>query len=105
MPTSGCRPRPASPRHYANDYVRALLGARKVRDVIPEVILAWQRRLARGGGTKNGKPLAPNTIRLARAPLGGAFKLAVTSGVVAVSPLSTVPRPSPPAVGPQALVT
>jgi hypothetical protein len=41
------------------------------------VIVTWQRRLAESGGAKGGKPLAGNTIRLARAPLAGAFKLAV----------------------------
>ena len=45
-----------------------------------------------GRGSKIGKPLAPNTIRLARAPLAGAFKLAVSSGIVAVSPLTLAPR-------------
>ena len=66
-------------RHYADDYVRLHLGSRRVHDVTPEVVLAWQRKLAKEGGTKQerakdgtllpGKPLAPNTIRLARAPL------------------------------------
>ena len=59
----------------------------------PEVILTWQRQLTKAGGTKNAKPLAPNTIRLARAPLAGAFKLAVSTGIVAVSPLVNTPQP------------
>jgi integrase len=80
-------------RHYAAKYVRPWLGARKVRDVTPEVILTWQRKLLKEGGTKNGKALAPNTIRLARAPLAGAFNLAVSTGIVASSPLSSAPRP------------
>ena len=80
-------------RRNADAYVRPWLGARKVRDITPEVILTWQRKLTSGGGTKNGKALAPNTIRLARAPLAGAFKLAVASGIVALSPLSLAPRP------------
>lgn len=90
-------------RHYADDYVRPHLGSHRVRDVTPEVVLAWQRKLAKEGGTKRakaddgtvlpGKPLAPNTIRLARSPLSGAFKLAVESGVVAVDPTAGVPRP------------
>lgn len=81
-------------RHYADDYVRPLLGSGKVRDVTPEVVLAWQRQLAKSGGTKTNKPLAPNTIRLARAPLAGAFKLAVVSGVITFNPLASVPRPT-----------
>jgi len=77
---------------YAETYVRRLLGARKVRDVTPQVILTWQRKLL-AEGAKGGKPLAPNTIRLARAPLAGAFKLAASSGIVAVNPLTHTPQP------------
>jgi integrase len=80
-------------RHYADAYVRPVLGPRKARDVTPDVLLAWQRGLAKAGGSKNGKPLAPNTIRLARAPLAGAFKLALQTGVVGVDPVAAVPRP------------
>jgi len=83
-------------RHDADDYVRPLLGARKVRDVTPEVILAWQRRLLESGGVKTGGPLAPNTVRLARAPLAGAMKLALATGVIAVNPMVVVPRPRAP---------
>jgi integrase len=80
-------------RVYAQTYVRKPLDNRKVRDVTPEVILTWQRRLLAEGGAKDGRPLAPNTIRLARAPLAGAFKLAASSGIVAVNPLMHAPRP------------
>ena len=83
-------------RHDANDYVRPLLGARKVRDVTPEVLLAWQRKLLESGGVKTGGPLAPNTVRLARAPLAGALKLALTTGIIAVNPMVAVPRPRAP---------
>jgi integrase len=79
-------------RVYAETYVRSLLGTRKVREVTPEVILTWQRKLL-AEGAKGGKPLAPNTIRLARAPLAGAFKLAASSGIVAVNPLTHTPQP------------
>ena len=81
-------------RKNAASYVRPLLGARRIRDITPETILEWQRRLAKGGGVKKGKPLAPNTIRLARAPLAGAFKLAVSTGLLAVNPLASTPRPA-----------
>ena len=80
-------------RHYTDDYIRPHLGARRVRDVTPELVLRWQRKLLKEGGTKNRKPLAPNTVRLARSPLAGAFKLAVSMGLVAMSPVTTVPRP------------
>jgi len=80
-------------RVYAETYVRPLLGKKRVRDVTPEVVLTWQRKLLQEGGGKRQRPLAPNTIRLARAPLAGAFKLALESGIVAVNPLVHTPRP------------
>lgn len=82
-------------RHYADDYVRPHLGTKRLRDVTPDVVLAWQRKLTKEGGTKSGKPLAANTIRLARAPLAGAFKLAAGAGLVAVTPMTGAPRPRP----------
>lgn len=92
-------------RHSADDYVRPHLGKKRVRDVTPEVILAWQRKLSKDGGTKRkvgedgkmrpGKGLSPNTVRLARAPLSGALKLAVSLGLVAANPTAQVPRPRP----------
>lgn len=81
-------------RKNTDSYVRPVLGPRKVSEVTPTVILAWQRALAKGGGVKAGRALAPNTIRLARAPLAGAFKLAVTTGIVAVNPMLAAPRPA-----------
>ena len=42
-------------RRYAEDYVRPYLGDRRVRDVTPEIILAWQRKLTKEGGTKRTK--------------------------------------------------
>ena len=80
-------------RHSAGDYVRPHLGARRVRDVTPEVVLAWQRKLTKEGGTKDRKPLSANTVRLARAPLAGAFKMALGAGVVAINPMVGTPRP------------
>lgn len=80
-------------RNSAASYVRPLLGMRRVRDVTPDVVLAWQRALADGTASRRGKPLAANTVRLARAPLAGAFKLAVSSGLVLRSPLESTPRP------------
>jgi hypothetical protein len=82
-------------RHYADKYVRPLLGGRKVRDVTPEVVLAWQRKVLKAGGVKHGQALAPNTVRLARAPLSGAMKLAISMGLIVVNPTTAVPRPRP----------
>ena len=80
-------------RNHADHFVRPPLGSRKVRDVTPEAILAWQRELLKGGGVKTGKPLAPNTVRLARAPLTAAMKLAVETGVIAVNPMLSARSP------------
>jgi integrase len=63
------------------------LGTRKVRDITPAFVLAWQRKLMKDGAVKNGRPLAPNTVRLARAPLSASMKLAIELGVIAVNPL------------------
>jgi integrase len=81
-------------RHSTDDYIRGRLGAKRVRDVTPEVVLAWQRALTKEGGAKKGQPLSANTVRLARAPLAGAFKLALGAGMVAVNPMLGAPRPS-----------
>ncbi len=59
----------------------------------PETVLAWQRKLTKEGGRKDGKGLAANTVRLARARLAGAFKMALGAGIVALSPMVGAPRP------------
>ena len=81
-------------RHYADSYVRPHLGTHKVRDVTTQLVIAWQRRLTQSGGTKKGKPLAPNTVHLARSPLSGAFKMAQSTGIIGTNPLAKVPRPA-----------
>jgi integrase len=82
-------------RDKAAAYVRPLLGKKKIRDLTPEMVIAWQRGLLKSGGGKLGKPLAPNTVRLARAPLAGAVKLAISMGIISVNPLLVAPRPTP----------
>ena len=81
-------------RANADAYVRPWLGKKRVRDLTPETILAWQRRLTTGGGTKTGGALSANTVRLARAPLAGALNLAVAQGVLRSSPMASVSRPA-----------
>ena len=81
-------------RINAQSYVRPWLGKKRVRDLAPEVIVAWQRKLMAEGGVKDGKPLSANTVRLARSPLAGALKLAVAQGVIRSSPVASVSRPS-----------
>lgn len=80
-------------RRNADAYVRPWLGRRRVRDLTPELLLAWQRELSQRGGTKKGKPLAANSVRLARASLAGSVKLAVSRGLLRTNPLASVPRP------------
>lgn len=80
-------------RHYLEDYIRPWIGERLVRELDAEAVASWQRSLAAEGGTKTGRGLAPNTIRLARAPVNGAFKQAVATGVVAHNPLASIPKP------------
>ena len=82
-------------RCSADAYVRPWLGRRRVRDLTPELVLAWQRQLLENGGTKAGQPLSPNSVRLARASLAGALKLAVERGLLRANPLAVVPRPKP----------
>lgn len=82
-------------RHYLDDYIDPWIGAMRVRELTTEVVASWQHRLATEGGTKAGKGLSPNTIRLARAPLNGALKQAVTMGLLSDNPLAAVPRPRP----------
>jgi integrase len=92
-------------RQYADDYIRPYIGDRRVRDVTPEVILAWQRQLLKEGGAKKklgkngklgpGKPLSPNTVNRIRAPLSATFRLAVQAGMIPINPLLQAPRPKP----------
>lgn len=80
-------------RNNAQSYVRPWLGKKKVRDITPEVVLVWQRKLLAEGGAKNGKALSPNTVRLARSPLAGAMKIAVKAGIVRSNPVADVAKP------------
>ncbi|MFN3219210.1 MAG: tyrosine-type recombinase/integrase [Acidimicrobiales bacterium] len=80
-------------RHYLDDYITPWIGSKLVREIDAETIASWQIRLATGGGKKKATGLSPNTIRLARAPLNGAFKDAVAMGLLPANPLVAVPRP------------
>ena len=86
----------------------------RVRDLSPELLLAWQRKLTKEGGTKRFKVrgrhaptpggLSPNTIRLARSPLSGAFKLAISLGMISDNPTGPGAAAPTEALDPQALV-
>lgn len=88
-------------RRNADAYVRPWLGAKRVKDVTPEMVVVWQRKIAecgatkalKDGGKRKDRSLAPNTVRLARAPLAGAFRMALRSGLVSSNPLASSPRP------------
>ena len=58
-------------------------------------MIAWRRGLLNIGEGKRGKPLAPNTVRLARASLAGAAKLAIAMGIINTNPLLVAPGPTP----------
>jgi integrase len=81
-------------RVNAKSYVRPWLGKKRVRDLTPETLVAWQRKLMAEGGVKDRKALSANTVRLARSPLAGALKLAVAQGVIRSNPLTLVAKPS-----------
>jgi integrase len=80
-------------RASAAAYIRPWLGHKRLRDVNAPAIVAWQRRLASEGGRKRSQQLSSNTIRLARAPLAGAFKAALAAGFLSHNPLVGIPRP------------
>lgn len=78
---------------YADRYVAPWIGDTPIDQVTAAAISEWQLTLATRGGTKNGKPLSANTVRLARAALSGAFKYGLSIGLVAANPVLAVPPP------------
>ena len=112
-PTGASRPRPDSTTATtADDYVRPHLGhttgpGRHSRGD-PDVAAQTHQEGGTSGSDEDGKlqpgkGLSPNTVRLARAPLAGAFKLAMGRDVSAINPVRPgTPAPSD-AVDPQAL--
>ncbi|MEM9562163.1 MAG: site-specific integrase [Actinomycetota bacterium] len=80
-------------RNYLASYIEPHIGEMPAGELTPELVGDWQLLLATKGSVKTGGPLAPGSIRLARAPLNGAFRYGVVNGLVAVNP---VPEVSPP---------
>ena len=80
-------------RNYADSYIVPHLGHMKLVEVTPSVISTWQVTLSKFGSVKKGGPLAPGTIRLARATLNGATKYAIGNDLLDSNPLSSVPAP------------
>ena len=102
-------------RHYADDYIRPYIGDAGSGTSHPEVILAWQRKLAKEGGTKRkgqgrqaanpGRACRPTPCgwpgRRSRAPSSWRW----ASGMIPTNPLVQAPRPKPQAHDPEVLVT
>lgn len=80
-------------RQFARDYIEPWIGDRLVADVTSETISAWQTKLLTEGGTRTGRALSPNTVRLARAPLNGAYKYGRVNGLAADNPVADVALP------------
>jgi len=80
-------------RNYAASYIGPLIGDRVASELTAAAVSDWQLELATRGGVKSGKPLAPGTIRLARAPLNGAFRFGVNNGLVTSNPVAEVKPP------------
>ncbi|MDH4076940.1 MAG: site-specific integrase [Acidimicrobiia bacterium] len=77
---------------YRRNYIDATIGALDAADVTAVQIRAWLVKLATDGGAQ-GKPLSPNTIRLARSILLKAFAHGVATSVVPTNPVEQVKPP------------
>lgn len=80
-------------RNYSTSYIYPHLGDRQASEVTPEIVADWQLILATSGSVKTGEPLSPGTIRLARAPLNGAFRYGIGRGLLGANPVLAVKPP------------
>jgi integrase len=80
-------------RQFTRDYIVPWIGHRLVSEIGPDTISAWQKKLLAEGSTKTGRPLSPNTVRLARAPLNAAYKYARLHGLASANPVAEVSLP------------
>jgi integrase len=69
------------------------LGHIPLQGLKPGHVETWHRKLLASGG-KNGKPLAPATVRLAHGILCGALKWAAATEVVARNVCNLIPAPA-----------
>lgn len=77
---------------YRTNYVDPTIGRMDAAEVSAGNVRAWLVQLATAGGAK-GRPLSPNTIRLARSMLRKAFAYGVATGVVLSNPVEQVKPP------------
>ncbi|MDH3294409.1 MAG: site-specific integrase [Acidimicrobiia bacterium] len=80
-------------RNYAQSYIDPHIGDVLASALTPAAVSEWQLALATGGAVKTGRALAPGTIRLARAPLNGAFRYGMVKGLVKSNPVPEVKPP------------
>ncbi len=81
-------------RNYVESYIRLRLGHLLANELQPSDLVKWQVELSRNGAVKREGGLSSNTIRLARAPLNGAFKFGLGSGLVHRNPVAETRPPA-----------
>ena len=81
-------------RNYNVSYITPHLGNLLAHELQPRQVVEWQVRLSRSGAVKTGKGLSSNTIRLARAPLNGAYKFGIENSLVDHNPVSETRPPA-----------
>lgn len=79
-------------RGYRRNYVDEMIGETEATELTTTDVREWLVALATKGGSA-GKPLGPNTIRLARSMLRKAFAHGVATGVVRTNPVEQVKPP------------
>ena len=79
-------------RGYRRNYIDQSIGSTPAGDLAAADVRAWMVDLATDGGAA-GKPLGPNTIRLARSLLRKAFAHGLATGAVAANPIEQVKPP------------
>ncbi|MEM9890470.1 MAG: site-specific integrase [Actinomycetota bacterium] len=81
-------------RNYNESYIKPHLGHVLAHELQPAQIVEWQVTLSRSGAVKTGEGLSSNTIRLARAPLNGAYKFGIANGLVHRNPVADTRPPA-----------
>ena len=79
-------------RGYRRNYIDSTIGDVDAAELTAGDVRGWLVELATDGGAR-GKPLSPNTVRLARSMLRKAFTYGVATGVVRANPVEQVKPP------------
>ena len=96
-PTSACRPRPGSTiGSTRKSYVRPWLGKKRVRDLTPETIVAWQRKLMAEGGVKDGEGVVREHGASGSLAVGGCAQARGRAGRDPLEPVASVSSGRPP---------